>query len=935
MVVDARDGGIISRPRLWWFKLNWDNTTKQLHSNTPWQITQTFHRTLWYLNNPIASQLQPDIHIKDWETPTVIQNNQLFHCLTTQAESDDGRPPPRSTNVDNETWTRWEQHHRQFPPWQYRPEYLTKHHTGEWQPVTPLQRERMMGFPDNYTNQPPADDRTRNRMLGNTWHLPTAIWLLFLILLSTKVQAIPRTVQYTNLDKMANIWKATATTWGPPTHTQPQHNMPQFDWQQHLHWTLRHYADGTKPKPIDPTIHWAIEQQQAIPNIVTVRIDILAEINILTAEWEDITEGSYNTLPKHCQAAYKQPNMITQIPVLHYLLTTIDYPHADILYNELTNGFPLIGDLQPGLNWKVRTDTKYIDTQSRQELHTYNKQYIIKKLHQGQLDAHWKLMADEIAEEVSMGRMDGPFQQPEWWPTKAVSLPHHAHTQQLKPLPHADPVIALAFSIEQTGSDGKPKIRRGEDWRRSGHNKSCNMSDQPYHHTPDHYLWLAQHTATSDDTPQQVWGHDHDGAYRQLPLNDPSLAYVLLLTPNGPTLWLHHVLLFGSAASVWSYNRFGDVLTSLSRVLTATPVVHFVDDYGSIQPKQHAQSGFEAFGQLNSTLGFHMKKSKEQPPQTERKIQGVYIRTDQQQLTISPCQQRIKQITATLQQAIDENFLQPSMAQKLAGKCAFTATQLFGRVGRAANRALYDHAFSHHTHLSKQTKQGILAMLNILQHAAPRITSLQPTRVQPTIIYTDAFYNIDGKPKRCSELTEEDLQHAHKDLPNGWGIVVFPPNQTPIVTSGHIPPTLLQQFTSSNAFIYFLEAWTAVLAPVLFQPLLTTPYIQLCDNEASKHAIIKGTGKHQPLNNIIGAHWTWHNRCQLHQILDRVPSKANIADPFSRGDFSIANERGWRILRTPHTPILQRTFKIIGDPLFAHTTGFSEIPGLSAFHAQL
>ena len=457
----------------------------------------------------------------------------------------------------------------------------------------------------------------------------------------------------------------------------------------------------------------------------------------------------------------------------------------------------------------------------------------------------------------------------------------------------------------------------------------------PYHHTPDHYLWLAQHTAASDQTPQQVWGHDHDGAYRQLPLDDPSLAYVLLLTPEGPTLWLHHVLLFGSAASVWSYNRFGDVLTSLSRVLTATPVVHFVDDYGSIQPTTHAMSGFQAFGHLNSTLGFHMKTSKEQPPQHEHKIQGVYINTDSTHITIKPCKQRIQQITTALQQAIDTNSLQPSLAQKLAGKCAFTATQLFGKVGRAANRALYDHAFSNHTHLDKPTRQGILAMINILQHAQPRVAPLVPDTFQPTIIYTDAYYQIDGVHKRCCDLTEEDLQHAHKDLPNGWGIVVFSPGKPPIVTRGHVPPNLLHQFTSSRAFIYFLEAWTAVIAPVLFQPILTKPYIQLCDNEASKHAILNGTGKHQPLNNIIGAHWTWHNRYQLHQILDRVPSKANIADPFSRGDFDIAHKHGWKILRTPHKEILQRTFKIIGDALFAHTTRFSNLSGLQAFHDML
>ena len=528
--------------------------------------------------------------------------------------------------------------------------------------------------------------------------------------------------------------------------------------------------------------------------------------------------------------------------------------------------------------------------------------------------------------------MDGPFTAPTWWDVQAVALPTHEHTKHLKPLPHPTPVIAVAFSIHQTGSDGLPKVRRGEDWRRSGHNRSCNMADQPHHHTPDHYVWLAQHTSQYQSTLFHVWGHDHDGAYRQLPLQDPSLAYVLLLTPDGPTLWLHHVLLFGSAASVWSYNRFGDMLTSLTRVLTATPVVHFVDDYGSIQPVAHATSGFQGFGHLNSTLGFHMKQSKEQPPQQEHKIQGVYIHLTESHVTIRPCPDRVRNIIQTIQQALHTNQLDPSMAQKLAGKCAFTTSQLFGKVGRAANRALYDHTYSQQHQLSKTTRQGLIAMANILQHSQPRRCPLQPSTFSPTIIYTDAFYTIDGHNKRCSELTEEDLQQAHKDLPNGWGIVIFPAGHTPIVTSGHIPPNLLQQFASSQAFIYFLEAWTAIIAPVLFRPILTTPYIQLCDNEASKHAILKGTGKHQPLNNLIGSHWTWHNRSQLHQVLDRVPSKANIADPFSRGDFSIATERGWRIVRPPHTDLLKRTFKIIGDTTFAHEHGFEELQGVSQFH---
>ena len=123
------------------------------------------------------------------------------------------------------------------------------------------------------------------------------------------------------------------------------------------------------------------------------------------------------------------------------------------------------------------------------------------------------------------------------------------------------------------------------------------------------------------------------------------------------------------------------------------------------------------------------RQAKNNLPNMKHKIQGVYIHTDSTHITIKPCQQRIQQITMTLKQAIDTNSLQPSLAQKLAGKCAFTATQLFGKVGRAANRALYDHAFSNHTHLDRPTKQGILAMIRHSPTRTATCRSTSPSRL--------------------------------------------------------------------------------------------------------------------------------------------------------------------------------------------------------------
>ena len=106
-----------------------------------------------------------------------------------------------------------------------------------------------------------------------------------------------------------------------------------------------------------------------------------------------------------------------------------------------------------------------------------------------------------------------------------------------------------------------------------------------HHHTVSHYIDCAR--ACRSALPGQalgVWGHDHDGAYRQLPIADPNVAFFCLPTAAGPTLWRHNCLLFGSAASVWAYNRFGDALATISRTLLLDTTMHYVDDYGGVEP---------------------------------------------------------------------------------------------------------------------------------------------------------------------------------------------------------------------------------------------------------------------------------------------------------------------------------------------------------------
>ena len=330
-----------------------------------------------------------------------------------------------------------------------------------------------------------------------------------------------------------------------------------------------------------------------------------------------------------------------------------------------------------------------------------------------------------------MGRMNGPFTAPPHWEHQTIT-PSEYPELRLLPTPRAAPAIALAFSVQQTGSDGKEKIRRGEDWRRSGHNATCIMHDQPYHHTPAHFAALAirshQH---NPDQLLHVWGHDHDGAYRQLPLDQPEQAYVLLHTPEGPTLWSHNVLLFGSSASVWGDNSIGDATVSVSRLILLCPTMHYVDDYGSTEASHQADSGFRSFEDFNGALGYNMKTSKRQPPASSHKIQGVIISTDMNHTTLTPCPQRVERMCADITTCLQSNTLEPDQARRMAGKCNFLTGRLFGKVGRAPLKAIYSRAHSNMSHHDKPTRSALHA-LDPRHHTALQTHADTPTDTTQT-----------------------------------------------------------------------------------------------------------------------------------------------------------------------------------------------------------
>ena len=941
IVLDAADGGLVHRKRLWWTSIDWSDVEAKLSRNTPWSTSWKTDDGWPRLHNPVAADLQAPLQHKGFSLPTCLQqNNKLFHCLTTPAQDLEGRPMPqtnRSRPVSPSTTRRWQEDNHRYPPWQYEGHFLTQWPDGSFSTAPTELREQLQGLQIGYTEKLAGGDCTqRDVALGNAWHLPTAIWILFLLLLGTADAAIPRSPRESALDKVVNLWTATRVPFGPPPRRNGSEYMPQFSWTEHLDWAL-HRDTNMTPKELDPTLTWCLEHRHLFHPLQCFQNDVIAEINDLVFDFEEHTMAWFHTLPLHVQRAYKHKDSVTQIPILIHLLRRLGYPQTEVLYRELSEGFPLMGKLTPGVNWHVRQDRKYLQPTPLDDFKQKNREYIRNKLETNRVDEHWKFMLDEILAEVKLGRMNGPFKAPTWWPRPAVAT-QQPGTDVLLELPHEDPFIAMAFSIEQTGSDGNTKIRRGEDWRRSGHNSTCIMHDQPYHHTPDHFVSLGlAFLENNRSTPLRVWGHDHDGAYRQLPLHDPRQAYVLLLTPDGPTLWSHNVLLSGSAASVWSYNRLGDVLVACSRTLVLSPALHYVDDYGSMEDETSAESSFRAFEDYNGCLRISMKPSKRQPPEAQHRIQGVLISSDTENLVLTPCPARVRAMTQQIEKHLETNNLTPEEARKMAGKCNFLTGRLFGKVGRAALKAIYARANSFSHQLDKPTRSSLLALRDIILHCQPMTIPRNPTFRSFSVIYTDAYFKLKGTVYRPGDenLPQWDSRQT-PDIENGWAALCFHQGDVHngAYFQGRLPSVLLRQFSADQAFIYLLEAWAAILAPVIFEPWLDRFYVQCCDNEASRHALIKGVGKHQPLNCLVSAHWTWHNRRGIAHRLERVPTKANISDALSRFE-GIPEAQMWHQISIPLPSLTQRATKIIGDIEFASNRGFEDVSGVKPIHEFL
>ena len=136
---------------------------------------------------------------------------------------------------------------------------------------------------------------------------------------------------------------------------------------------------------------------------------------------------------------------------------------------------------------------------------------------------------------------------------------------------------------------------------------------------------------------------------------------------------------------------------------------------------------------------------------------------------------------------------------------------------------------------------------------------------------------------------------------------------------------MLEPFCSRKAFIYFLEAFAQIIIGLTFDFLLGPFYTTFCDNEAAKHAIIKGYGSDANINNLIGMYWSHMSDSSTDPWMERVSSKANLSDGVSRDDWDLVTESGWFRVDIDFSPTFPILVRVANDEHYAHTEAATDI----------
>ena len=458
-------------------------------------------------------------------------------------------------------------------------------------------------------------DKARHKAVANSWHVGVASLLLWLLLLQAQAATAvtvnrPRApCEMPALDTLALWWRHSPPLGpGSPGMTASHQLELTKDMWQHWNTALTLSDPAQETLLLEPHLKRTLQlQAQADTDLINLRKRACHEVQQMVSDLRDDTEEWLRGLRPHIRNLYGTTDTCIQVLALRTIAQMFHWGDMH-LFEEMEQGFPLLGRLAPGWGWPQRTDDRYQHPLERSQLLASNLEYIQQKFKKHRCDQHWETLLTEITQDVKVRRMDGPFSSPNEWQRRTVAAPQFHHTRELKPGPTSHHPTSMAFSIMQTGADGKEKIRRGEDWRQGLQNMTVHVLDAPVNHRPITFVAIARAMA-QEGKQSHVLGHrpkktPTDSCQSRTPTTPGSCS-------SRPTERHCGVTTLCSEPPAQLYGRTADFIMWLARTLLLTPCVHYVDDFAAVEHTQLSESSFDTATSPLGNAGLQIQALKE------------------------------------------------------------------------------------------------------------------------------------------------------------------------------------------------------------------------------------------------------------------------------------------------------------------------------------
>ena len=198
-------------------------------------------------------------------------------------------------------------------------------------------------------------------MLGNSWHLPTARFLLFVLLAACNVIPVtsgpveawyPTVVPLpwsSNLNPLgarpveqaAAVWLRSGLQWDPREAEALQLLGPSDDPLEHLQWALRIDSVALNFPPHNPCLTWALRFGQSFgPELTRWRQEVVRDVQSLQEDLQDEQEVWLQSAPHHVRLVYKQggDKFVLQPLVVLHLLRLFEFPGVQDLLTNSSSG---------------------------------------------------------------------------------------------------------------------------------------------------------------------------------------------------------------------------------------------------------------------------------------------------------------------------------------------------------------------------------------------------------------------------------------------------------------------------------------------------------------------------------------------------------------------------------------------------------------------